>query len=246
MMNKKWFVGALVAAMGLAGVSSASAQAPKEPEAANEEDGAQKEEASKHPMGWFGLGLTLGVGSVGSGSFSTDNPAYDSSGITGAAGAHTGIAGCDFSQPKCQVSTNARTGFQLTLKMTMGGDGFGWDVDPYINLASNNTAYGMYTGPKYDIHAIDPLYIAIGFGPKLAWVQAKGYNYGADVYGRGMVRGTYYLLNELGIVAELGVGYGYSGYVATPQTLANGMKSDTKINFGSAVTWDFTVGTRWP
>ena len=46
-------------------------------------------------------------------------------GATGAVGAHTGFAGCDFSQPQCKVATNSRTGFQLTLKMTMGGDGFG-------------------------------------------------------------------------------------------------------------------------
>jgi hypothetical protein len=222
---------------------SASAQAAEE---AAKEDGAADEEATKHPMDWFGVGLSVGAGGVGSGSFETDNPAYDSSHMLSGAGVSTGVGACPIDSPKCTVKSDSRAGFQLTLKLTMGGEGFGWDVDPYLNFASAGTAMGMYTGPKYDIHVMDPLYIGIGFGPKLAWVSAKNYDYAADAYFRGMVRGTYFLMNDLGIVAELGMGYGASGYVGVPQKKADGTETDPKISFGSAMTWDFSVGTRWP
>jgi hypothetical protein len=246
MTNKKWMIAALLATLSGAFSSNVSAQAAEEAAAAKE-DGGSDEEASKHPMGWFGLGLTLGAGGVGSGQFEIDNPAYDSSGMLSGAGVSTGVDECPIDSPKCKVESESRTGFQLNLKLTFGGEGFGWDLDPYLNLASNGKAFGMYTGWKYDVHAMDPLYIGFGFGPKLAYVQSDKFDYGADVYGRGMVRGTYYLLNELGIVAELGLGYGASGYVALPTVdPATGNESSPKVSFGSSMTWDFSVGTRWP
>jgi hypothetical protein len=243
MTNKKWMIAALLTALSGALSSSASAQAAEE---TAKEDGGEAEEESKHPMDWFGIGLSLGVGGVGSGEFQTDNPAYDNSGMLSGAGVSTGVAACPINEPKCTVSTDSRTGFQLTLKMTMGGEGFGWDMDPYLNFASGATAMGLYTGPKFDIHVMDPLYVGFGFGPKLAWVSAEGYDYAADAYFRGMLRGTYFLFNDLGLVGEFGMGYGASGYVGLPQTKADGSQTDPKIEFGSALTWDFSVGTRWP
>jgi hypothetical protein len=248
MSNTKWIVGALVAALGATWGSSAQAQEPAAPAAAEQqEDGAAEAEASKHPMGWIGLGLKVGAAGVGSGKFETANPAYDPSGVLSGAGVSTGFSNCPITSEKCTIESDSRTGFQLTLAITMGGDGFGWDMDPYLNFASKGTAMGMYTGPKFDIHVMDPLYIGFGFGLKAAYVKADGFDYAADLYGRVPLRGTYYLMNDLGLIAELGLGYGASGYVATPRANpVTGEMSDTKINFGTAMTWDFTVGTRWP
>jgi hypothetical protein len=250
MSNTNWMVGALVAALGATWGASAQAQDPATPAPAAEqqqEDDAAKPEESKHPMGWIGLGLKLGVAGVGSGKFETANPAYDPTGALSGAGVGTGVANCPITSEKCSISSDSRTGFQLTLAITMGGDGFGWDLDPYLNFAGSGTAMGMYTGPKFDIHVMDPLYIGFGFGLKAAYVKADGFDYAADLYGRIPLRGTYYLFNDLGLIAELGIGYGASGYVALPSTNpATGKESDTKVNFGTAMTWDFTVGTRWP
>src|SRR5687768_2843585 len=120
MTNKKWMIAALLTALSGGLSSSASAQAAEE---TAKEDGGEAEEETKHPMDWFGIGLSLGVGGVGSGEFQTDNPAYDNSGMLSGAGVSTGVAACPINEPKCTVSTDSRTGFQLTLKMTMGGEG---------------------------------------------------------------------------------------------------------------------------
>ena len=243
MTNKKWMIAALVATLGGVFASSASAQSAEE----IKDDSGEAEDESKHPMDWFGIGLNVGVGGVGAGEFETDNPVYDESGMLSDVGVMTGVDACPIDQPKCKVSTNSRTGLQLTLKMTFGGEGFGWDLDPYMQFGGGATAMGMYTGWKYDVHVIDPLYIGFGFGPKIAYVKADGYDYAADVYGRGMLRGSYYVMNDLGIIAELGMGYGASGYLGLPSTNPmTGEETEPKIGFGTALTWDFSVGTRWP
>lgn len=247
-MSKKWMIAGLMTALAGSFAGSASAQEASSAAAAEaqKEDGGAQEEAKRHPMGWAGIGLKLGVAGVGSGSFEMNNPIYDPSGMASDVGVDPAPGYCPTDSPKCRVETNSRTGFQLTLAITLGGDGFGWDIDPYMNFASGAMAAGFYTGPKFDIHIIDPLYIGFGFGLKAAYVMTDDFDYAADLYGRVPIRGTYYLKNDLGIVAELGFGYGYSGYVALPQTLANGEETDTDIQFGSAMTWDFQVGTRWP
>jgi hypothetical protein len=254
MSNTNWKLGALVLTLGGAFAASAQAQEAAQPApAAEQEDGGAEAEESKHPMGWIGVGLKLGAGGVGSGSF--DNPVYDAelaggAGMAGVAGG--GANGCSVFEPTCD--TDSRAGFQISLPISMGGDGFGWDLEPYANFASGASAYGMYTGPKFDIHIIDPLYVGFGFGLKAAYVASDNFDYAADLYGRVPIRGTYYLLNDLGLTAELGLGYGMSGYATVPteDIDANGDGTpevegkEGDFAFGSALTWDFSVGVRWP
>jgi hypothetical protein len=201
-------------------------------------------------MGWLGIGLKLGVGVVGSGHFTLDNPSTQIAGQT----LYSGIAGTTCLQgigvpSTCRVATHSRTGFQLSLPINLGGDGASWDIEPYLNFANNGTAVGFYTGPMFNIHVIDPLYIGFGFGIKLAVVQPKGYDIAVDAYGRIPLRVTYYVLDKLGLVGEFGFGYGASAYASLAKTtVVNGVavKQDATTNFGPAPTWDLSVGVRFP
>jgi hypothetical protein len=236
MHSKQFVLGALVAGMTglLAGSASAQEAAPAaEPSLATSasEPAAIDEgsEESKDPMGWIGLGLKLGVAGNGEGEFET-------SGVTG--------------------TIDSRTGFNLALAINMGGDGFGWLIEPYLNLASVEgvdavtlakkdygvTTFGLYTGPSINIHIMDPLYIAVGAGLKLGYSSSDAFDLGLDVFGRVPVTGTYYIMDDVAAVAELGLGYGVTGFASVPNTV----DTDPDVNFGSALTWDFSVGARWP
>lgn len=165
---------------------------------------------------FFGVGLKLGVGSVGESEIDVGT-----------------LKG---------VKTDARTGFQLGVPINLGGGGFGWLFEPYLNLDSDVSAIGLYTGPTFNIHIMDPLYIGFGFGLKFATLSGDNIDGGADIGGRLPFTGTYYILEDIGLTAELGIGYTSSGYVGK-KTAAD---PDPEINFGNAFAWDFSVGARWP
>lgn len=167
------------------------------------------------PMGWFGIGLKLGLGGVGESEFEISN-------VT--------------------VKTDSRSGFQLAVPINLGGDGFGWIFEPYLNLDSDVTAAGLYLGPTFNIHIMDPLYVGFGLGLKFASLSGDGFDAGVDIGGRIPITATYYLLNDIGLLAELGLGYTASGF--KPKEIPGG--PEPELNFGSAFAWDFSVGVRWP
>ncbi len=188
-------------------------------------------------MGWFGIGLKLGAGGNGEGEFEVG-------GVTS--------------------TIDSRAGFQLSVPINLGGDGFGWIFEPYLNFASVEgaevtstgtirpkdfgvTTMGLYTGPTINIHIIDPLYVGIGAGLKFGYVTSDAFDMGADVFFRVPVTATYYLLDDIGLIAELGLGYGVTGFAAVPYTdPSTGTTIEPELEFGSALTWDFSVGVRWP
>lgn len=221
--------------------STASADAVAPP-AANQEQNDDDSEAKKHPMGWAGIGVKVGVASVGAGKAS----------ISGFEG-----------------RTDSRFGMQLAMPIHLGGDGASFTLEPYMAMSSvshdtkdsmgqvtgsesvNLNAYGVYLGPTFNIHVARPVYVGFGFGIKGAYLANNAFDYAVDAYGRVPLHATYYVSNSCALVAEVGLGYGGSLFVDKPQVAvdvasrtARNVKDDPQ--FGTAFTWDASFGVRLP
>ncbi len=204
-----------------------------EPMAAAEPVDDVADEDKKDPMGWIGIGPKIGVAGNGQGEFKSGS-------VT--------------------TKIDSRVGFQLSLPINLGGDGFGWMIEPYLNLASVDsvdatgkkdsvgvTTYGAYTGPTINIHITNPLYVGVGAGLKVGYSSSDAFDLGADIFGRVPVTATYYLMDDVAAVVELGMGYGVTGFAAVPSVNpATGEKKDADLKFGTALTWDLSAGARWP
>ena len=197
------------------------------------------------PMAFAGVGLKLGMAGMSSGQLK----------LSSGGKSYTG-------------NIDSRRGLHLALPINLGGDGFGWTIEPYLTRASisrssvdatgirsagseaSMTAYGMYTGPAYNIHVAQPLYLGFGVGIKAAYVSSSDFKLAGDAYGRIPVNATYYLSNTLALVAETGFGYGVSAYVNKPTNEVNvagrtvNVKDDSQ--FGKAFAWDCSLGVRLP
>lgn len=200
-----------------------------------------EDDDARHPMGWAGIGIKVGVAGVGAGKLT----------VMG----HEG-------------RTEGRTGVHVALPINLGGDGFGWTLEPFFSQSSvghavkDNTgnvvgaesvglqALGIYTGPTINFHVMDPLYVGFGMGLKGAYLLNNSFEYAADVYGRVPVHATYYLSPKLALVAELGFGYGASVYGDKPRVVVDSARNSRNVRddpqFGVAYTWDATVGVRLP
>ena len=204
-----------------------------------ENDAAEPE---RDPMGWAGIGLKVGV---------------------------AGVSGGKLTVMGQETRTEGRMGIQVALPIHLGGDGFGWSLEPFFGQSSvgrsvkdsagnvvgaenvSLSAVGIYTGPTFNIHAMDPLYVGFGFGVKGAYLLNKNFEYAADLYGRVPVHATYYLSRTFALVAEVGFGYGASAFVDKPYVVvdnatraARNVKDDPQVGLG--YTWDATVGVRLP
>lgn len=227
------------------------------PEAApSEESTPEADEDERDPMDVLGLTFRLGYSHQNAGSI--ENPVYSPALADAAANLSmdalvasglVGNGGCTPIDEKCR--TKSRDGLLLAATVHLGGDGFGWDIEPYLMSASSALALGAYTGPKFDIHLADPLYFGFGFGFKAAYVWADGWQHGADLGGRIPVRFTFYVTKHLALVAEGSFGAGVSGYLREQQQIVdprNGQPIGTvpKMSFGAARVWDLSVGLRFP
>jgi hypothetical protein len=216
--------------------------------------GSETQRAAHDPMDWLGLSLKLGYSHQNPGAI--DNPVYNTT-LAQAAAMLTraelestglvGSGGCSLIDRRCH--TAARSGFQLAATLHLGGDGFGWDVEPYMMWSDAATALGVYSGPKFDIHLADPLYFGFGFGFKLAYVWADGWQHAADIGGRIPVHVTMYLAKDLALTIEGAFGAGVSGYLKEKQQVT--IEGETlgtvpKMSFGAARVWDLSVGVRFP
>jgi hypothetical protein len=149
---------------------------------------------------------------------------------------------CTPVMPTC--TTPERNGVHVGLIFHVGGDGFGWDAEPYIFHASDVFSVGMYTGPKFDFHLANPLFLGVGLGAKVAYVAAEGWRYGADVYGRIPVHLTYYVAPNFALEVEGAFGAGVSGYATEPRDYI--ITTAPEFKFGTARSWDITFGFRFP
>jgi hypothetical protein len=200
------------------------------------------DEARKNPMGWAGIGVKVGLAGMTTGKLTVMGQ---------------------------QGHTDGRMGLHVAVPITLGGDGFGWNFEPYYMKSSiahdvknssgtvtgsenvGLTALGMYTGPIFNIHAMDPLYIGFGLGIKGAYVMNKGFDYAADLYGRVPVHATYYFNRTIAMTAEVGFGYGASAFADKPRVMIDPVSRSLKNVkddplFGLAYTWDATIGLRLP
>jgi hypothetical protein len=219
-----------------------------------------KPESKRDPMGWLGISIKLGVASVAVGKLR--NPVYNrpiSEFVTmrGLTPEQLEMFGLD-SRQSCSIveeycQTSGRTGFQLAVDLHVGGDGFGWDVEPYLRAGGNAVVVGIYTGPKFDIHVVDPLYLGFGFGGRVGYVAADGWRHGVEIFGRIPVHATLYLpkKSDFALTIEGSFGAGVSGFIAESMPIIDPrnnrqLATSPKIAFGAARSWDITFGVRFP
>lgn len=215
------------------------------------------EEAGEHdPMNWLGLTFKFGYAAVAAGTL--NNPTYNKALAAYAAMlppdalAMAGLAGggaCTPIDQKCR--TAARSGFQFSLALHIGGGGLGFDVEPYLTKGGNAFAAGMYFGPRVQLHLARALYLGIGLGARAAYVALDGWKNGGDIFGRIPLQLTYYVTRNVALVAEGAFGGGISLFVSEPVTITdprNGktLASTPKIAVGAARGWDITLGLRFP
>ena len=249
----KWYLASAVLALGLFCLAPSSAQAQAKQAVSNiilagpshERASARNDDAQspgKHPMGWAAIGVKVGTAGMSAGKLTVMGQ---------------------------QGHTQARLGLHVAVPITLGGDGFGWNFEPYFMqssithdlkndagsvVGSENVglkALGLYTGPVFNIHATDALYIGFGLGVKGAYLMNKGFDYAADLYARVPVHATYYLSRSVALTAEVGFGYGASVFADNPRMTVNpyaGTVTNVKDDplFGLAYTWDASVGVRLP
>jgi len=206
----------------------------------------------REPMNSYAFGLKIGVARVGTGTVS--NPTY----VKGAATlppdqlAKYGLVdsgGCDPIDKTCH--TAARRGFHLAVPIQIGGSGVGFQVEPFLTIASAGNAYGVYMGPTFQFHVADPVYVGFGLGLQAAWVKSDPWKYAGDVYGRIPLNATYYVTDGLGLVVEFGFGAGASAYIGEVKdiinpTTGNRIARKSDVTFGFGKIWDLSFGVRFP
>jgi hypothetical protein len=206
------------------------------------DDGNSAPSGDDDPMGFFGLGVKFGFLSFGKADFAGANVTVQSA------------------LGETQVVENkgvpARSGMIISVPLNIGGSGFGWALEPYFGLGKIGS-YGLYTGPLGSIHVATDFYITLGFGARVGKIttnfnKAKT-KMGFDVYGRIPLGMIYYPTDDLGIVAEFGIGYGATGYEPgyTEETIAaNNIEKvsvpKVDLQIGDTHQIDFSIGVRIP
>jgi hypothetical protein len=178
-------------------------------------------------MGGILLGLKLSMLMVGEGEFdaTTTNP----------------VTGMDQTQT---LKMPARTDFQITVPLNFGGSGAGFDLQPSIGFG-DVTALGLYLGFAYHLEINPKTYINFGIGPQFRYWLEDTVDIGADIFGRVPVGATYYAAPDLGLFAELGIGYGATGF-ATKAPAGAPAGSVPDFGLGTSFAFDIGVGVRWP
>lgn len=230
---------------------------PRSAEPVVDVESERDDESDEDPMAWLGLTVKLGFARVASSDVS--NPVYSADLSAAAAmlteeqrvqlGFGADAEACTLIEERCAI--DARSGFRVAVQLSLGGDGLGWDLEPYMSLSGAAQAFGAYTGPKLDFHLVDPLYLGLGVGFGFTWLKADGWDYGADIYGRIPARLTYYALPNLALVLEGAFGAGATGYAGKPQTVTDPRTGEAyttspSMTFGSGRMWDLSLGVRFP
>ncbi len=234
-------------------VAAAEANKPQPP-AADAKSDEGKKARDENPMGWAGLTFKLGFAGIHSSDL--PNPTYrpdlaeSLSMLPQEQREQYGFgSSCSVITERCKL--DGRYGLRLALAINLGGDGFGWDIEPYLALSSMAKAYGIYTGPKFDIHILDSLYVGFGLGLKGAWLVTDDWDFGADLYARLPLRATWYAVDNLALVFEFAFSVGASGYISQAETVTNPItgsefRTSPEMNFGAGKAWDASVGFRFP
>lgn len=253
----QWFVASSLALGCAAGIASeASAQArqvvsasgaqalstPPAPMLSKYEERDDIKKRDPNPMHFAGVGVKVGMAGMGAGRLT----------IT-----HGGESYSSRIEP--------RRGLHVAVPIDLGGDGFGWTFEPYLSMASVSVSstgstetrsaslnsYGLYTGPAVRFHVTQPLYVGLGLGLKSAYVHSNAFDLALDAYVRAPIHATYYVNNQVALVAELGFGYGASVYFNKPVPVVDPItrvvrNEEPDPQFGKAFAWDCTIGVRLP
>lgn len=205
----------------------------------------------QRPMNRYAFGVMLGMAKVGAGK--VKNPYYTpelvqaASVLSAAQRAQLEGRGCSLLEKHCR--TRARFGLQLSLPIQLGGEGVSFHFEPMFGFADGARSYGLYFGPAFHFHVYQNLYLGFGVGVKGAWVKADEWRYAGDVFGRIPLTVTYYLIDDLALVANFGFGFGVSGYY-TDRVLRDPRNNKPieapDVTFGVAGTWDLSFGVRFP
>jgi hypothetical protein len=235
-----------ISATRLSNPRRSSAFVLSNPSHAGEEprDDASEEAAEElgSPMNSAGLGVKLGVAGTGEGSAN----------IRGYEG-----------------RTKKRVGLHVSVPIFLGGDGFGFLFEPMLQksevphslkdalgnvIGSEDVGVvglGGYLGPQVQIRASERAYIGFGLGPKVLYLSNDAFQYAWDVYARLPLSTTVYVNRHVALMAELGLGYGFSVFADVPQPVVD-VEGRTVRNstddpqFGSAFAWDLSFGVRVP
>jgi hypothetical protein len=229
-------------------VSATSAQALSAPVASALEDDTAGER-DPTPMAFAGVGVKVGLAGMGAG-----NLRFKREGLP-------------------LTSVESRRGIRLALPINLGGDGFGWSIEPYLSKSSitrvtsevardgstsyadgeqaDLTSYGLFTGPVYNVHVAAPLYLGAGLGLQAAYVASSAFDRAVDGYLRLPLSATYYVSDQVALVAEVGLGYGASLFMekeahTTIDKTTQEVATDSTPMFGTAFAWDCTIGVRLP
>lgn len=143
----------------------------------------------------------------------------------------------------------SRSGARIALGLALGGDGFGFDIEPFFTHESGtgwtSNTVGAYFGLAYRLQ-FGRFFPHIGLGLQSGYLMDDGIDLGLELHGRVPIGVTWYLLDDLGLVAELGIGYGATAIKFKLPPAAPGVTVDDAIKFAPALSMDFTVGIRWP
>ena len=203
------------------------------------------------PMDGYAFGVKVGFARVGTGD--VRNPTYirEAGSLSREQLEAYGFIGDGCTPLDRRCRTEARGGVQVSIPLQLGGSIVGFRLEPYMTLASTTKAYGAHTGPTFEFHVMDPLYLGFGFGLQAAWVNARGWKYAADIYGRIPLRATYYPVDDFALGLEGAFGAGASGYVSELRDVFNpatGRRIARRqdVTFGFGRTWDLSIGIRFP
>ena len=234
-----------VMAMGLGAAALASAQAARAEDTRRDGSDAAREGRDPAPMGWTSVGVKLGLAGMSEARLTVERTS----------GTHRGRVG-------------RRHGLHLALPIDLGGSAFGWTLEPYLSRSTVSdalgdgaartrqgvaalTAVGLYTGPHYNFQLLDPLYLGVGVGLRAGYVASSALGGGADAYLRMPLSASFYLHDQVAMIAEVGLGYGASVLTQREaRTSVDPRTGDSETDetplFGAAFAWDCSIGVRIP
>lgn len=197
-------------------------------------------------MGWASIGLLLGVAGNGPATVNLDLDAADVHG-----------------------DIEARRGFYMALPIRLGGDGLAFLLQPVMQMSKVNyrkrdsygndfgiqeasvVGLGAYLGPDYYARVSKSIYVGGGFGFKGLYSSDSAFDYAGELSVRVPVHVSYYVTRTLGVIGEVGVGYGGAVFASAPQPSFDPYSGDISLDagdprFGFGWTWDVSFGVSLP
>ena len=219
----------VLSAFGTASAAALAEDKPAEPAVATDEakpapaaDEAKPAACDDVKFPWFSLAPKVGFAYFGEGSFSQN--------INGVPVTST---------------IKSRSGARIALDLAMGGDGFAFEISPLFIHESGSGFSSNTVGA--DITFLWRLQFGrwfphFGLGMQAGYMLSDNLDIGLELYSRVPLGVTWYVLKNLGVVAELGIGYGATGM----KMKATGAMPAGDLKFAQNVLVDFSVGIRWP